>query len=298
MERKEIICDLISRIIYKLLEINAISTPSNIVQILKERMEIEKENGNYIAFKQIKLILDNLDYGLKNKLPICQDTGMINFIFRFSPSFVFPENLKQNILESVKEATEKIPLRPNAVDPFNGRNSNTNTGANTPPIYYELSDEVEYLEIIAINKGGGAENMSKLFMLSPAVEISEIKSKIINLVREAGGKPCPPIILGIGIGGDASNCMYLAKKALVRPLFSRNSRIEVKKLEDEILEEINNLGIGVMGLGGLTTCLDVRIEWAMRHPASFPVGVIVQCYSHRVSKAVVNSRLEVEYLHK
>jgi len=288
---------LIFNTVYKLLEINTISIPSNLKELLKKKMIEEKEKGSQLAYEQITLILKNLEFGEKNKLPICQDTGMINIIFKFSPKFRFPNNFKDIINESIKFATEKIPLRPNTIDPIDEKISNTNTGINTPPIYYEFSNEIEYLEIIVINKGGGAENMSKLLLLSPSTDITEIKRNILNLVKEASGKPCPPIILGIGLGGDATYCMYLAKKALIRPLYSRNPRKEIRNLEDELLTEINELGVGVMGFGGLTTCLDVRIEWALRHPASYPVGIIFQCYSHRISKAIIDSKLNIKIIH-
>ncbi|MBD3350481.1 MAG: fumarate hydratase, partial [Candidatus Lokiarchaeota archaeon] len=231
----------------------------------------------------LNLILKNLAYGKQHKLPICQDTGMINILIEFSPKVRFPDTFVQNIYTTIQEATNIIPLRPNTVDPLSGKNVGNNLGHDSPPIYFELSNEVDFIRITIMNKGGGSENMSELFMMNASSEIKDIKDNILQLVKTAGGKPCPPIILGIGIGGDALKCMYLAKKALMRPLFSRSQRIDVKKIEEDLIHEINELNIGPMGLGGSTTCLDVRIEWAMRHPASYPVGVIVQCYSHRVT---------------
>ncbi len=290
--------EIIQEVIYELLKINALSTPNNIVELLNNRKKIEKDQNNNIAVQQLGLILDNFEYGKKMGLPICQDTGMINIIIQFSPKFNFSSDLKKKIYEVIAEATKKIPLRPNSVDPFTSKNHGDNLGYDTPPIYFELSDEVDYLKIIVINKGGGSENMSKLFMMNASSALNDVKQKIINLVKKSGGKPCPPIILGIGIGGDATKCMNMAKKALIRPLFSRNSRLQVKNFEEELLIELNKLNIGVMGLGGSTTCLDVRIEWALRHPASFPVGVIVQCYSHRVSSAEIAENGNISYFHE
>ncbi|MGV9198025.1 MAG: fumarate hydratase, partial [Promethearchaeia archaeon] len=149
--------------------------------------------------------------------------------------------------------------------------------------------------VTVLAKGGGAENISKLFMLNPSNGFEEFQKKIVETLNEGGGMPCPPVILGIGLGGDASKCMCLAKKALLRPLNSRNPRTEVAEIERELIEKINDLQIGVMGLGGDVTCLDVHIEVAMRHPASYPVGLIVQCYSHRIASFKLNKEGSIAY---
>ncbi|MHA1896564.1 MAG: fumarate hydratase [Promethearchaeota archaeon] len=282
----------------KVLERNAISVAPELIKLLKDKLEIEEKSGNNIATEQLKLIIKNFNYAIEHKLPACQDTGMINILVRFNPDFSFPRDFKDTIIRAIRDATEEIPLRPNCVDPVLGTNSSDNTGHLSPPIYYELDDNVELLEIDVLNKGGGAENMSQLLMLNASVSLKRVKDEVVRIIKEAGGKPCPPVILGIGLGGDATYSMFLAKKALMRPLFSRSEKKEVRQLEDELLEELNRLNVGVMGLGGRTTCLDVRIEWAMRHPASFPVGVIVQCYSHRGSKVVFkrDGNILYEYL--
>jgi fumarate hydratase subunit alpha len=287
--------DSVYQAISTMLRINATSIPSNLVNLLEEKRGIERKNGHILAEQQFNLILKNLEYGKQHCLPICQDTGMINIIIQFSPKFQFFPNFSETIFQAISDSTKNIPLRPNTVDPITETNENNNLGHLTPPIYYELSSEVEFLKIYIINKGGGAENMSRLFMLNPSTEISDIKKTVVDAVKLMGGKPCPPIILGLGIGGDATYCMYLAKKALLRPLFSHNTRSDIKTIEEDLISEINDTGIGVMGMGGATTCLDVRIEWAMRHPASFPVGMIVQCYSHRAVSALINEKGEIAY---
>lgn len=288
--------NLIKTTVMDLLKRNATSTPENIVELLRIQMDKEKSNNNLIAVQQLELMLNNLEYGKKKGLPICQDTGLINIIVEFSPNFQFPINFKETIYNAIKEATQSIPLRPNSVDPFSNINDENNLGHNSPPIYYELNNEIECLKLTVLNKGGGAENMSQLFMCNPSINMEQIKQKIISLIKNAGSKPCPPIIVGIGIGGDATYCMYLAKKSLLRPLFSRNQRKEVSDLEIELLKEINKLDIGVMGFGGITTCLDVRIEYALRHPASFPVGVVLQCYAHRLCSALIDAKGNVKVI--
>jgi fumarate hydratase subunit alpha len=231
--------------------------------------------------------LENFSYAKKQELPICQDTGVLNFFVKLGNSFPIISDFHDIINKAIIKATKIIPLRGNSVDPITGYNPENNVGPNFPPIYLELTDK-DNLEIVVLAKGGGAENISKLFMLNPSNGLIEMKRKILELVENAGGMPCPPIILGIGIGGDASSCMHLAKKSLIRPLNKRNNRKDIARLEEELIEKINQLNVGVMGLGGTTTCLDVHIELAMRHPASFPVGVIVECYCHRLSSFKVS----------
>ncbi len=164
-----------------------------------------------------------------------------------------------------------------------------------PPIYLEIIPDRDDLIITYLAKGGGAENISRLFMLSASSGWKEIIPSIERTLKEAGGNPCPPVILGIGIGGDAVKAMFLAKKALLRPLGSRNHRPEISALEEDLLDHVNQLNIGIMGLGGNSNCLDVRIEWAMRHPASFPVGLIVQCYCHRSHSMQITYNGSIKY---
>jgi fumarate hydratase subunit alpha len=156
-------------------------------------------------------------------------------------------------------------------------------------LFLEIVPDSSNTVISFLPKGGGAENMSKLFMLSPSTGMQDIIPRVCDALKDAGGNPCPPVILGIGIGGDATKCMYLAKKALLRPQKSRNNRPEIAKLEEALLSAVNQLNIGVMGLGGNSNCLDVRIEYTMRHPASFPVGMVVQCYCHRTLSMQITS---------
>ena len=255
--------------------------------------ELEKQETNEISKNQINLILENFKYGKEKSIPLCQDPGILNFYIKLGNQFPIISNYSDIINEAVKEVTDDIPLRSNSVDPITNKNSGTNTGLNSPPITLEIVDNSSDLEISILPKGGGAENMSKLFMLNPIDGLEKLPRIIKDLVKEAGGKPCPPIILGIGLGGDASNSMKLAKKALLRPIGSRNERSDAAELEVKILNLLNELDIGIMGLGGKTTCIDVHIELAMRHPASFPVGVILQCYCHRIASFKINEKGEI-----
>ncbi|TXT67081.1 MAG: putative L(+)-tartrate dehydratase subunit alpha [Promethearchaeota archaeon] len=249
-----------------------------IIEILNKNFKSEQSE---IARAQLIMMLENFKYGKKNKIPVCQDTGMLNFFIELGSNFPLISNYRDLIDRAVQRATKLIPLRGNSVDPITNENPETNTGINVPPIYLRIVDNKNTLKIIVFPKGGGAENISKLFMLNPSNGINIFQEKIIDVLKDAGGMPCPPILLGIGIGGDAVLCMKLAKEALLRQIEVRNQREDIARLEMELLEKVNALHIGPMGLGGSLTCIDVHIEIAMRHPASFPVGLIVQCYSHR-----------------
>ena len=264
-------------------------------EIISRLESIKKNEHNKIAQKQLELILKNFQYGAANEIPICQDTGVLNFFIELGTKFPIISNFQDIINNAVKKASEAIPLRGNSVDPITGENPENNLGINVPPIYLDLIENSNKLKITVLAKGGGAENISKLFMLNPANGFEVFQEKIINSVKEAGGMPCPPIILGIGLGGDASMCMKLAKKAVLRPLNFRNPREDVARIEKDLIKQINKLKIGIMGLGGDITCLDVHIEIAMRHPASYPVGLIVQCYSHRYASLIMNQKGEITY---
>lgn len=261
--------------------------------ILKSLRENMNSENSEIAKSQLKLMLENLEYGKAQSIPICQDTGVLNFFVELGSEFPIISNFKDIIDNAVKKATKTIPLRHNSFDPITDENPETNVGINIPPIYLEIIENKDTLKITCLPKGGGAENISKLFMLNPANGQKEFQDKVVNTIKNAGGMPCPPVILGIGLGGDATYCMKLAKKALLRPLNKRNPRNDIADIEISLLERINQLDIGPMGLGGKTTCIDVHIEVAMRHPASYPVGLIVQCYSHRWSSFEINKDGEV-----
>lgn len=261
-----------------------------IVESLREYMDSE---GSEVAKSQLKLMLENLQYGKAQSIPICQDTGVLNFFVELGSEFPIISNFKDIINNAVKKATATIPLRHNAFDPITNENPETNVGINIPPIYLNIIENKDTLKITCLPKGGGAENISKLFMLNPANAQKEFQEKVVDTIKKAGGMPCPPVILGIGLGGDATYCMKLAKEALLRPLHKRHPRNDIAEIELSLLDRINQLGIGPMGLGGELTCIDVHIEVAMRHPASYPVGLIVQCYCHRWSSFEINKEGEI-----
>lgn len=234
-----------------------------------------KAEDNETAKTQLKNILDNVKYARKEGIPICQDTGILRFYVGLGKAGVEAEDVKGIILRAVEKATKEIPLRPNSVDALTRENS-----GNVPEIEFEFTKN-NSLEITAFPKGAGAENMSALGMLTPADGVDGIKKFVIETVKKAGGNPCPPTIVGVGIGGLSDTAMRLAKKALLRNTGKKNPDEEIAKLESQLLEEINSLGIGPMGLGGNTTSLAVHIETAPCHTSSLPVAVNLQCWANR-----------------
>jgi len=188
--------------------------------------------------------------------------------------------LLKAIPEAVELATVSGPLRPNTVNPFTGKNYGNNLGPNAPAINLTMV-EGGGATIHLLPKGGGSEQLSALWMLTPADGLKGARREILSHIQKAGGRPCPPVIIGIGLGGSADTCLKLAKRSLLRPLGSANPDPDAAAMERDLLEAINRLGVGPMGMGGTTTTLAVHVESAPRHPANFPVGLVMQCWCHR-----------------
>ena len=257
--------------------------PKDVIDSLKKAYKIEEG----VAKTQIEAILKNIDLAKKSKRPMCQDTGIQTFFVTVGTDFPRIDRLKEIISNGVKKATKEIPLRPNTVDPFTGDNCKDNTGEYIPNITWEFTTGSDII-ITALPVGSGSENMSKLGMLKPSVGIEGVKDFIVNEMIKAAGNPCPPTVVGIGIGGGADLALKLGKKALLRPVGQRHKNKTIARIEEELIKRINASGIGPMGLGGKTTVLDVHIEKAHRHPASLPVGIAVQCWANRRAQMIIH----------
>lgn len=251
--------------------------PADTVEALRKAYESEESE---VAKFNLGNILRAIEIGKSRRVPVCQDTGTLTFFVKAGVGSPYLGEIEMAIIEATRRATLEIPLRPNAVDVLNNKNSGDNTGRGVPVIHWELVEGSD-VEIAVLPKGGGSENCSALAMLTPAQGWEGVKRFVLERVKECGGKPCPPVILGIGIGGGADYVLTLAKKALLRKVGERNPDKKIAKLEEELLDGVNSLGVGPMGMGGKTTALDVKIEVAHRHPASFPVGLVVQCWANR-----------------
>jgi fumarate hydratase subunit alpha len=258
--------------------------PADVIVALKHAYKIEEG----IAKIQIDTILKTIELAKKSGRPMCQDTGIQTFFVHIGVDSPYIHTIKRLIIDGVKKATIEIPLRPNTVDPFTGKNHGDNTGDYIPSLTWDLYEGND-IRIVALPKGGGSENMSKLGMLKPGVGIEGAKKFVVDEMIKAGGNPCPPTVVGVGIGGGADVAMKLAKTALLRPVGERHRERTIADVERELIERINKNGIGPMGLGGKTTVLDVHIEKAHRHPASLPVGIAVQCWADRRSTMVIHA---------
>jgi len=258
--------------------------PTDVINSLKKALKIEKG----VAKTQIETILKNIDLAKKTGRPMCQDTGIQTFFVEIGYDFPHTPQLKKWIVNGVKKATKEIPIRPNTVDPFIGKNHKDNTGDHIPYITWDFTSGNK-AKITAFPKGGGSENMSKLGMLKPGVGIEGVKDFVVEEMIKAAGFPCPPTVVGVGIGGGADLSLKLGKKALLRPVGVRHNDKTIAAVEKEIIRRINESDIGPMGLGGKTTVLDVHIEKAHRHPASLPVGIAVQCWADRRASMIIHA---------
>lgn len=259
--------------------------PADVVRALEAARD--REAG--AARVQIEAILDNVRIAREGAVPICQDTGTITFFVRLGVGFPHLADLGRALPEATRAATRAVPLRPNTVHPFTGKNPGDNTGRYIPAITWEAT-EGDGAEIHILPKGGGSENCSALKMLTPGAGLKGVKEEVVEHVVSCGGLPCPPTVIGIGIGGGADLALKLGKLALLRPLGQRHPEPAVAAIEAELEELINASGVGPMGLGGKTTVLAVHAEYAHRHPASLPLGIVVQCWAHR--RAVVRVRAD------
>lgn len=260
-----------------------------IVQILEEHVQKERSLGRK---RTLETMVQNIKLAEETRAPVCQDTGVPMFFLTVGRHFRHAINWEVVIPEVVTRATREIPLRPNAVHPWTNHNTGTNVGEHFPPLYYEFN-EGEDVSVEVLLKGGGAENYCRLAMLNPAQAWDVIEEEVSRTVREAGGRACPPLVVGLGIGGDATTAMVLAKRSLLRAFKPRPKSGEVTDLERRLLAKLNALNIGPMGLGGSPTVLDVCVEFAHRHPASFPVGIVLQCYLHRTAKLTITNAGEI-----
>ena len=242
--------------------------PGDVKHLLEQAHEREQIS---VAREILGHILQNIKLAEEKQAPICQDTGIPVLYVTIPDGFAFTKNMRSAIMTGIIKATEIVPLRPNLVDPETRHNTNNNVGIDMPPIHILPGEKCT---ITVLPKGAGSENASRIKMFLPT-EKEGINRFVTETVLLAGGRPCPPIVVGVGIGGTFDTCAALAKEALLEPIDSMTPQ------EEAMCNEINNLGIGPMGLGGTTTCLAVKIKTAGCHTASLPVAVNIQCWACR-----------------
>ena len=253
----------------------------DVIQAFDRAMEKEDSPLGVEILKELK---ENARIAREEKVPICQDTGFaVVFVELGQDVHLVGGNLNEAIHEGVRQGYQDGYLRKSLCHPFTRKN----TGDNTPAIIHTEIVPGEKVKMTIAPKGGGSENMSRVVMLTPSDGIEGIKRFVVQRVRESSSNPCPPTIIGVGIGGTFEQAALLAKKSLLRTLGSGNPDPDLDKLESEILTEINQLGIGPQGLGGRTTSLAVHVLMMPCHIASFPLAVNIQCHAQRHKEGVI-----------
>lgn len=243
------------------------------------------EKGEAVSASSFALgaIIENARIASENHIPVCQDTGMAVIFAKIGVDVHFNGDFNEAVNEGVRQGYKENNCRSSVLDPLTRKN----TSDNTPAIIQVTLCPGDKVELTFLPKGFGSENMSKLYMLTPAAGKEGVMDKIVEAVTSAGANPCPPIIVGVGIGGTADYAMQIAKEALLRECGTPSQRQDVAEMEQAVLKRINESGIGVQGFGGVNTALEVRIETYPTHIAALPVGVAIQCNAHRKARRII-----------
>ena len=245
-----------------------IRLPPDVLRVIKKAAAAETSS---VARGELENIVKNIEIAERLGVPMCQDTGVPVIYLTLPPDVPLTRELYDAVAEGVRRATKEVPLRPNVVDPLTRHNTNDNTGAGMPAIHVKPGNK---FTVTVFPKGAGAENMSRIAMLLPSQK-DQIEKFVVETVYLAGSRPCPPVIIGVGIGGTFDGAAALAKEALLEPVDTMTD------YEQQILCAVNKLGIGPMGLGGDFTALAVKVKMAGCHTASLPVAVNIQCWANR-----------------
>ena len=252
--------------------------------VLNKIIEAKDKETDAIAKNILCQIIDNDILAKDEHIPMCQDTGVVLAFVEIGRGVYVDSNIDDAINEGVRKAYNEAFLRKSVVkNPIDRINTNDNTPA---VIYYKIV-EGENLKISICLKGAGSENMSKIKMLNPSDGIDGIKKFIVDSIIEAGGRPCPPLVLGIGIGGTMDKAALMSKEALLRDINDKSDNEKIAKLDQEIYDLVNATKVGPMGLKGDTTCLAVKINYHPCHIASLPVALTIQCHAHRHKEVIL-----------
>ncbi len=269
----------------------------DIPQDLRDALAAAREKETSTTGRRVlDVIHRNVAIADEQKNLVCQDTGIAVYTCRVGERFpLHPARIYAALKAGTERATLEHPLRSNAVHTITRENTGPNTGHRLPIVHWEFVADWNGLDVKCVPKGSGSENMSFLKMCVPADGVRGIKQFVLESIVGAGGKPCPPGIVGVGIGGSADYAMYLAKEAIARPVGTRNPDPVVAQLEEELFELLNETGIGPMGLGGDVTVLQCHVEHADTHMTLNPVAVNYQCWAARRASAHVAPDGSVEY---
>ena len=269
----------------------------DIPQDLRDALrEAQQRETSVPGRRVLDTIVRNVQIADEQENLVCQDTGIAVYTCRVGEHFpLHPARIYEALKAGTERATVEHPLRSNAVHTLTREHTGPNTGHRLPIVHWDFVPGWDGLDVKCVPKGSGSENMSFLKMCVPADGVKGVKQFVLESIVESGGKPCPPGIVGVGIGGSADYAMYLAKEAIARPIGTRNPDPHVAKLEEELFELLNETGIGPMGLGGDVTVLNCHIEHADTHMTLNPVAVNYQCWAARRASAHIGPDGSVEY---
>ncbi len=251
--------------------------------ILDKLLAARDRETNPLAKNVLELLTVNADIASREQTPVCQDTGIVALFVELGQEVRVHGDLQEALQQGVEEGYRDGYLRKSVCDPLVRKN----TGTNLPAVVHLEMVAGDGLKIVVLPKGCGSENMSALAMLPPSAGPAGIVDYVVGRVLAAGSNPCPPVVVGVGIGGTFEKAAFLAKKSLLRPVGEKSRRDDAAALEEQILERINREGAGVHGFGGVNTALAVHIETFPTHIASLPVAVNIQCHAHRHKEIVL-----------
>ena len=279
-------------LLVKFIEVVATRLPDDVLKVLQEEREVERDPN---AKRFYEMMLENAHYAAEKGIPICQDTGVPFFFIKLGSRSPYLGLLPSIIEESLKAASEEIPLRPNAVDPVTDENLGDNIGPYIPWIECELLPDSDLTEIVLLLSGGGSSLLGRSITFKPLNGFEEMMEFIVNVIAEYGINACPPLFIGIGIGATSEIASMLAKRALLRRVRSRNDNNAIAEIEELLLKRLNGLKIGVQGCGVGRSILDVHIEYSARHPTTFAVGLSVNCWALRrgIMRLYPDGRIEL-----
>lgn len=284
---------LVSEVTVELLKRAAVFLPTSVKEALRRALRFEEDE---LARRQLETILENISIAEAKGVPVCQDTGLPIFYVKAGGSCLEAVMLAEGIVEGTAKATKQVPLRENVVHPLSKLNPGLNVGWGMPFIYFEPSTE-NLVEITVLLKGFGSEAKTSLAYIPTSEDVEKgIIKFVLDQVKKALGEPCPPYILGLGVGGTSDIAAALAKKAFMRlPIGKPSPDPEAARLEAKLLKAVNETGIGPMGVGGKTTALAVHVELCGTHTAAVPVVLAFQCWADRQATVKITLDGEVSY---
>jgi fumarate hydratase subunit alpha len=260
--------------------------------ILDSLLAARDREKSPLAKNGLEILLTNADIASREQIPVCQDTGIGVVFVSVGQEVIVKGDLEQAVQEGIRAGYEDGYLRKSVCDPVTRKNTGTNVPA---VVHFELVSG-DKVRIGFLPKGCGSENMSGLVMLPPSAGMAGVEEYVVQKVKDAGSNPCPPVVVGVGLGGTFEKAALLAKKSLLRPLGSQNPDAKVAEIEQKILERLNNEGQGVMGWGGVNTALAVHMDTYPTHIASLPVAVNIQCHAHRHNVVLQQSGRTIDTL--